>query len=231
MPRAPSTPRSASSSTASLTRSATDMGRTRSVSWICRLPRCRRAFASVRPLKPSAGDGDARSGGSVAWTRVRNRTSERTLRSNARNASASPGRRVRSSVAVRAGSRHNVMGGPSADGAKATTSGSTARRPCARSRRSRTTLARRPPRPSAATGARTPGATSSIASAPPARPRRSRTSVRSPAFARYPAVTRPLWPAPTMTASYRSRATSFRPPCGCEASARPEGRRDGRTPP
>ena len=69
MPRAPSTPRSASSSTASLTRSATDMGRTRSVSWICRLPRCRRAFASVRPLKPSAGDGDARSGGSVAWTR------------------------------------------------------------------------------------------------------------------------------------------------------------------
>ena len=105
-------------------------GRTLSVSWTCRLPRCRSAFASVRPLKPSASDGAARSGGSVAWTRVRNRTRERTLRSNARNPSASLGRPVRSSVAVRAGSRHNVMGGP-ADGAKATTSGSTARSPYA----------------------------------------------------------------------------------------------------
>ncbi len=185
------------------------MGRTRSVSWICRLPSCRSAFASVRPLKPSAGDGDARSGGSVAWTRLRNRARERTLRSNARNASASLGRCVRSSVAVRAGSRHNVIGRPSADGAKATTSGSTARRPYPLSRRSRTTLARRPPMPSATTGARTPGATSSIASVPPARLRRSSTSVRRPAFARYPAVTRPLWPAPTMIASYRSRATSI----------------------
>ena len=201
MPRAPSTPRNASSSTASLTRSATDMGRALSVSWACRLPRCRMAFASVRPLKPSAADGDARSGGSVAWTRLRNRARERTLRSNARNASASLGRRVRSSVAVRAGSRHNVMGVPLADGAKATTSGWTARRPCEASWRSRTTLARRPPTPSATTGARTPGATSSVANAPPARLRRSRTSVRRPALARYPAVTRPLWPAPTMIAS------------------------------
>ena len=71
MPRAPSTPRSASSSTASLTRSATDMGRTLSVSWICRLPRCRmcvrerEALEAVRERRRRA-----RSGGSVAWTRA-----------------------------------------------------------------------------------------------------------------------------------------------------------------
>ncbi len=207
------------------------MGRTRSASRTCRPPRRRRAFPSVRPFMASAVDGDARSGGSVSWIRARNRTRERTLRSKARNASASRGRRVRSSAAVRAGSRHNVSGGPSADGAKATTFGSTARKPCEPSWRSRTTLARRPPMPSATTGARTPGATSSIASAPPARLRRSSTSVRRPAFARYPAVTRPLWPAPTTTASYRSRATSLRPPCENEASARPGAQRDGQTRP
>ena len=79
----------------------------------------------------SARDGDARSGGSVAWTRARNAPSERILRSKATNASASRGSaRDRSSVAVLTGSRHNVRPGPSADGAKAATSGSIARKPC-----------------------------------------------------------------------------------------------------
>ena len=183
-------------------RSATDIGSTRSTSRSCRLPRRRRPFNSVRPPETSARDGDARSGGSVAWTRARKAPSERILRSKATNASASRGCvLVRSSVAVRTGSRHNVRPGPSADGAKAAASGSMARKPCEPSRRSRTTSSRRPPTQSAATGARTPGASSSVARAPPARLRRSRTSVRSPPFARYEAVTRPLWPAPTTTAS------------------------------
>ena len=91
MPRAPRTPRSASSSTASPTRSATDIGSTRSASRNCSFPRCRRPFNSVRPPAASARDGDARSGGSVAWTRARNAPSERILRSKATNASASRG--------------------------------------------------------------------------------------------------------------------------------------------
>ena len=92
---------------------------TRSVSWICRLPRCRRAFASVRPLKPSAGDGDARSE-ARRLDALRNWTKRADLAVERRNPSASLGRPVRSSVAVRAGSRHNVRG--SMDGANATTS-------------------------------------------------------------------------------------------------------------
>jgi len=211
MPRTPRTPRSASSSTASPTRSATDIGSTRSASRNCSFPRCRRPFNTVSPPVASARDGDARSGGSVAWTRARNAPSERILRSKAMNESASRGLvPVRSPIAVRTGSRHKVTLGPSADGAKAATSGSMARKPCWPSLRSRRTSSRRPPTQSAAIGARTPGATSSVARGPPARPRRSRTNVRSPAFARYDAATRPLWPAPTTTASYRSRATSSR---------------------
>src|SRR2546428_12591680 len=38
--------------------------------------------------------------------------------------------------------------------------------------------------------------------APPTIGRRSRTRTFSPAFARYAAETRPLWPPPTMTASH-----------------------------
>src|SRR5918995_4850338 len=40
--------------------------------------------------------------------------------------------------------------------------------------------------------------------APPTRWRGWRMSVRSPAFARYAPLTRPLWPPPTTMASYRS---------------------------
>src|SRR2546426_11016038 len=47
----------------------------------------------------------------------------------------------------------------------------------------------------------TPGKTSSVMHAPPTIGRRSRTRTFSPAFARYAAETRPLWPPPTMTAS------------------------------
>src|SRR2546428_9999376 len=47
----------------------------------------------------------------------------------------------------------------------------------------------------------TPGKTSSVMQAPPTIGRRSRTRTFSPAFARYAAETRPLWPAPTMRAS------------------------------
>ena len=49
-----------------------------------------------------------------------------------------------------------------------------------------------------------PGKSSSVTHAPPTTSLRSSTSTLSPAPARYPAVTRPLWPAPTMTASYLS---------------------------
>src|SRR2546425_7486990 len=48
----------------------------------------------------------------------------------------------------------------------------------------------------------TPGKTSSVMQAPPTIGRRSRTRTFSPAFARYAAETRPLWPPPTMTASH-----------------------------
>src|SRR3989454_2373727 len=48
----------------------------------------------------------------------------------------------------------------------------------------------------------TPGKTSSVMHAPPTIGRRSRTRTFSPAFARYAAETRPLWPPPTMTASH-----------------------------
>src|SRR2546425_3810397 len=48
----------------------------------------------------------------------------------------------------------------------------------------------------------TPGKTSSVMHAPPTIGRRSRTRTFNPAFARYAAETRPLWPPPTMTASH-----------------------------
>src|SRR3989442_13265362 len=48
----------------------------------------------------------------------------------------------------------------------------------------------------------TPGKTSSVMQAPPTIGRRSRTRTFRPAFARYAAETRPLWPPPTMTASH-----------------------------
>src|SRR5262249_40637135 len=67
MPRDPRSPRSASSVTASLTRSATDIGRKRSVSRICRRPRGRKAFSRLSPLTASRGGGDAGAGGSGAW--------------------------------------------------------------------------------------------------------------------------------------------------------------------
>ena len=134
---------------------------------LAKMPQCvreREALEAVRG-QTEPPDPEARSPGRASGTGRESGPCGRTRETPRRLC----GRRVRSSVAVRAGSRHNVMGGPSADGAKATTSGSTARSPYAPSRRSRTTLARRPPRPSAPIGARTPGATSSVASAPPAR--------------------------------------------------------------
>src|SRR6266581_4045642 len=51
-----------------------------------------------------------------------------------------------------------------------------------------------------------PGYTSSVTAAPPRTWRRSRTSTRLPARARYAAVVRPLWPPPITMASY-CRAT------------------------
>src|SRR5712692_6432807 len=48
----------------------------------------------------------------------------------------------------------------------------------------------------------TPGKTSSVMQAPPTIRRRSRTRTFNPAFARYAAETRPLWPPPTTTASH-----------------------------
>src|SRR6266705_1901873 len=47
-----------------------------------------------------------------------------------------------------------------------------------------------------------PGKTSSVTHAPPSTCRRSSTSTRLPARARYAAVTRPLWPPPITIASY-----------------------------
>ena len=48
---------------------------------------------------------------------------------------------------------------------------------------------------------RKPGTISSVTAAPPSTSRRSRTTTRMPARARYAAVTRPLWPPPMMMAS------------------------------
>ena len=75
---------------------------------------------------------------------------------------------------------------------------------------------------------RNPGKTSSVTAAPPTRCRRSRTRASRPARARYAAAVRPLWPPPTMTASYRfgTARTSRRPGrrSTFDASARgPEG--------
>src|SRR6478672_5672315 len=47
-----------------------------------------------------------------------------------------------------------------------------------------------------------PGTISSVTAAPPTRGRRSSTTTRLPARARYAAATRPLWPPPTTMASY-----------------------------
>ena len=52
--------------------------------------------------------------------------------------------------------------------------------------------------------ARQPGAISSVTQAPPTISRRSSTSVRRPARARYADAVNPLWPAPTTMASYGS---------------------------
>src|SRR2546428_894677 len=51
-----------------------------------------------------------------------------------------------------------------------------------------------------------PGYTSSVTAAPPRTCRRSRTTTFLPAWARYAAVVRPLWPPPITMASY-ARAT------------------------
>ena len=53
-----------------------------------------------------------------------------------------------------------------------------------------------------------PGSSSSVIAAPPTRSRCSSTSVRSPALARYAALTSPLWPPPTTMASYVVRCVS-----------------------
>src|SRR6266849_7208833 len=47
-----------------------------------------------------------------------------------------------------------------------------------------------------------PGNTSSVTHAPPSTCRRSSTSTRLPARARYAALTRPLWPPPMTMTSY-----------------------------
>ena len=47
-----------------------------------------------------------------------------------------------------------------------------------------------------------PGKTSSVTAAPPSTYRRSSTSTRLPARARYAAFTRPLWPPPMTMTSY-----------------------------
>src|ERR1043166_6749025 len=47
-----------------------------------------------------------------------------------------------------------------------------------------------------------PGNTSSVTAAPPSTYRRSSTSTRLPARARYAAFTRPLWPPPITMTSY-----------------------------
>ena len=87
---------------------------------------------------------------------------------------------------VRAGSRHNVSAEPSADGANDAHVGLDRSKPVRAEPEVSITSARSRPRVCAARR-RTPGATSSVASMPPARSRRSSTSVRSPAFARYAA--------------------------------------------
>ena len=52
-----------------------------------------------------------------------------------------------------------------------------------------------------------PPANSSLAAVPPTLERASSTSVRMPAFARYAAATRPLWPAPMTMASWSVAAS------------------------
>ena len=102
---------------------------------------------------------------------------------------------------------------------KTTSSGSGWMNVTPRDRRfkSSTISGRKSPHTDAPVGPRKPGAISSVVTGPPTAARLSRTRTRRRARARYVAVTRPLWPPPTITTSYasatahtRSKAQSFR---------------------
>src|SRR5689334_5306501 len=76
--------------------------------------------------------------------------------------------------------------------------------------RSRTTVGRKGPAPWSTVETRKPGANSSVTDRPPTSGRRSRTSGRWPAFARYAAAVSPLGPAPTTITSLAAIASGRR---------------------
>src|SRR5437667_594494 len=94
---------------------------------------------------------------------------------------------------------------PSGRGRKLDSCGMTSK-PCEGRSRSRMICGRRRLHTYEQTVNLNPGYTSSVTAAPPRTCRRSRTSTFLPAWARYAAVVRPLWPPPITMASY-ARAT------------------------
>ena len=116
-------PRTASSSNASWTRSATAIGIMRIASRPYRAPRPRNAHPTLRPEIASASVGALMSGGVATFTYARKDATARIFRSNSGNAFASRGFRSRSSSAVRSASPQNVTEDPSGWGANIRTAG------------------------------------------------------------------------------------------------------------
>ena len=183
-------------------------------------PRRRNAFPSFTPFSASASDGLLHVGRGDRVQVGEERRERADLRVERRVRLGVRSERSRSSDAVRAASDQSVSGGPSGCGANTRTSGSTVTRPCCTSPRSWITDLRRRPTVCTIPGARTPGAISTVSRIPPTRSRRSRTSTLRPAFARYAAVTRPLWPAPTIDGVVaRRHATLPFPEPSCRRSS------------
>ena len=213
-------PRIASSSNTSATRSATAIGNARIASRPVLAPRSRNAFPSFSPAIASAIDGDLASGGVIALMYARKLATARTFLSNAGYAAASCACRGFSPSAVVAASPQNVTAEPSGCGANTRTSGSINSRPNAGSLRSLITERRRRPTVCAIPGAVNPGAISLFRRMPPTTSLRSSSVTSLPAFARYAAATRPLWPPP-MTIT---RSVAITPPASRRASS-PSGTR------
>ena len=202
-PRQATAARIASVSNDSATKSAIAIGRTRRIVWASRLPRPRNVRPSFSPASASPRPGAWMSGGVCPAISPRNFPSARTNRSKSGQASASWFDQPRSPSTVLAWSLQNVTARPSSWGANKRTSGARSRKPWDRRSRSRTTDGRSRPTVCARRGTRTPPS-SAVSAAPPTRSRRSRTTTRRPARARYAAVTRALCPPPMTATSYVS---------------------------